>query len=198
MLSETSGSATFFEDIQIGTSICGDEGTVEVLWLESNKLRYTYYLPNGNIAAHGELNCSNCNVVISTPANAGAENTIRPTHTGSWFDPATDGRGGFVNIAEQGGQMVLVIAWFDYNEDGSQMWLVGSSDPLAFEATNAIVPVQVTSTDGNGDVIKSDWGTFTFEFNSCDSGNLVIEPNNDGASQTVPLTRLTKIVGLSC
>ena len=61
-LSETSGSVTFFEDIQEGTSRCVDEGTVEVLLIENNKLRYTYYRPNGNIDAFGELECSNCSI----------------------------------------------------------------------------------------------------------------------------------------
>ncbi len=123
---------------------------------------------------------------------------IQPAHTGSWFDPVTDGRGGFVNIADQDGQAVLVIAWVDYDEDGNQLWLIGNSEPLELDTTSATVPVQITNQDGNGDVIKSDWGTFTFEFYSCDSGHLIIEPNNGEASQTVRLARLTKIVGLSC
>ncbi len=61
-LSETSGSVTFFEDIKIGTNNCIDEGSVELLRIESNKLRYIYYLPNGNIDAFGELACSSCNI----------------------------------------------------------------------------------------------------------------------------------------
>lgn len=134
-----------------------------------------------------------------TPPDTSALVSIQPAHTGSWFDPATDGRGGFVNIASsQTGQSVLVISWFDYNADGSQMWLIGNSAPLELGATNAVVPVQVTQKDINGDVIKSDWGTFTFEFTSCDTGNLVIQPNNGEPSQTLPLSRLTKIVGMSC
>jgi len=61
-LSETSGSVTFFEDIQVGTSRCVDGGTVELLLIENNKLRYTCYLPNGNIDAFGELECLSCNI----------------------------------------------------------------------------------------------------------------------------------------
>jgi len=60
LLSETSGSVTFFEDIDTGINNCINKGRVELLWLEHNKLRYTYYLPNGKIDAFGELTCSNC------------------------------------------------------------------------------------------------------------------------------------------
>ncbi len=66
LISETSGSVTFFEDIEIGESQCTDHGAVELLLIETNKFRYTYYLPNGNIVAFGELECSNCNVGFSS------------------------------------------------------------------------------------------------------------------------------------
>ncbi len=138
------------------------------------------------------------NPVFNITTSIVAPVPIQPAHTGSWFDPANDGRGGFVNIAEQGEQSVLVLNWSDYNEDGSQLWLIGNSNPLEIGATSAIVPVQVTQQDENGDVIKSDWGTILIEFNSCDTGNLIIEPNSDEPSQSISLSRLTKITGLSC
>jgi hypothetical protein len=133
-----------------------------------------------------------------SPPVTGELVAIKPAHTGSWYDPASDGKGGFVNIAEQNGQLVFVVSWFDYNEDGTQMWLIGSSALLEPGATTALVPVQVTQKDVNGVVIKSDWGIFTFEFTSCDTGNLVIAPSSGGPTQTVPLSRLTKIAGLAC
>jgi hypothetical protein len=137
--------------------------------------------------------------VSITPPSSATVVSIQPAHTGSWFDPATDGRGGFLNVAiDQNGQSLVVVSWFDYNNDGSQMWLIGNSTPLELGATSAVVPVQITQKDIDGNVIKSDWGTFTFEFTSCDSGNLVIEPNNGEALQTLFLSRLTKIVGMSC
>lgn len=65
-LSETSGSVTFVEDIEVGLNSCLDKGTVELLWIENNKLRYTYYLSNGNIDAFGELQCSDCSVALNS------------------------------------------------------------------------------------------------------------------------------------
>lgn len=123
---------------------------------------------------------------------------IQPAYTGSWFDPASDGRGGFINIADQNGQAVLVVAWFDYNDDGSQKWLVGNSAPLETGATSAIVPVQVTQRDSGGTVQKKDWGVFTFQFKSCNSADLKITPNDGSFSQSLSLTRLTKIKDMSC
>ncbi len=136
--------------------------------------------------------------IAQSPPATGGLVPIQPGHTGSWFDPVSDGRGGFVNIADQGEQSVLVVAWFDYNNDGSQMWLVGNSAPLESEATSAIVPVQITQSDSGGNIQKTDWGTFTFEFTSCDSANLVITPNDGSSSQSLSLTRLTKITDMSC
>jgi len=64
-LSETSGSVTFFEKIEINRNRCVDEGTVELFLIESNKLKYTYYRLNGLIDAFGELFCSSCNININ-------------------------------------------------------------------------------------------------------------------------------------
>lgn len=131
------------------------------------------------------------------PPSSGSLVAINPAHTGSWFDPATSGRGGFVNIAEQNGQQVFVVSWFDYNDDGSQMWLLGSV-PFEVGSTRIVVPMQITEKNANGEVIRSDWGSFTFEFTSCNFGNLLIEPNSGAPTQALSLSRLTKISGLSC
>jgi len=66
LLSETSGSVTFFENIQIGKNQCTLNGTVELLWIEKDKLRYIYFTPDGKINAFGELVCHGCNVRKST------------------------------------------------------------------------------------------------------------------------------------
>ncbi len=65
-LSETSGSVTFFEDIVIREDQCVDGGTVEVLKLENNQLKFIYYLPDGYIDAFGTLTCPDCNINTNT------------------------------------------------------------------------------------------------------------------------------------
>lgn len=67
LLSVTNGSASFFENIDIGKNNCVDQGTVDLIWLENNKLKYIYYLPNGNIEAFAELSCPSCNININIP-----------------------------------------------------------------------------------------------------------------------------------
>jgi hypothetical protein len=135
--------------------------------------------------------------VSVAPTPSATSIPIHPAHSGSWFDPAMEGRGGFVNVADVNGQQVVVMTWLDYNEDGSQMWVVGSSDPLEANATKVTVSVQVTQQNTSGELIKSDWGRFSFEFSSCDSARLIIQPDN-GTSKTLALSRLTKIAGMSC
>ncbi len=64
-LRETSGSVVFSENIEYGDG-CVDEGSVEVLLIEKNKLRFIYFLPNGEIAAFGELTCLGCDISQKT------------------------------------------------------------------------------------------------------------------------------------
>lgn len=130
------------------------------------------------------------------PPTTGSLIPIDPTHTGAWYDPATDGSGGLINIANHSDGSVAVITWYDYNDDGSQMWLLGSSEPFQHGVTSVNFPAQITRKN-NGEVSRSNWGTFTLKFTSCDSGTLVLKPDNK-AEQPIPLTRLTKIAGLSC
>ncbi len=70
LVSTTSGSATFLEDIKIGTNICVDQGTVELFWSEQHKLKYIFYLPNGDIEAFAELSCSSCNIHVNIPLSS--------------------------------------------------------------------------------------------------------------------------------
>ncbi len=120
--------------------------------------------------------------------------------TGSWFNPAFPGRGGFINIADGDGGSVFVVSWFGYETStGNQLWLIGSM-PFEDGVEEVTIPMETTRLDRNGNVLKKNWGSFSFEFDSCNSGRLITEPNgsNSGGSQTIPLTRLTKIVDMSC
>lgn len=101
---------------------------------------------------------------------------IQPAHTGSWFIPAFPGRGGFINIADGDGGPVFVVSWFGYT-DGNQSWLIGSM-PFEPGIDGVRVPMVITRLESNGHVIENNWGSFSFEFDSCNTGRLIAEPND--------------------
>ncbi len=122
---------------------------------------------------------------------------IHPAHTGSWFDPEEPGFGAFINIADVNGARILVISWFDLNRDGEQFWLVGSSAPIERGVASSITIPMFQTEEKNERLKQFNWGTFTFEFTSCDTLR-IFGDSNEGDSGWVNLTRLTKIEGMSC
>jgi hypothetical protein len=140
-------------------------------------------------------------LLTSTLSTAIAESLfpIHPAHTGSWFDPDDPGFGGFINIADVHGARVLVISWFDLNRDGEQFWLVGSSAPIERGVSSVVVPMFQTRERFDGKIKTFEWGTFSFEFTSCDTLRIFGNPKEDNVGGGwINLTRLTKIEGMSC
>ncbi|HFD12253.1 MAG TPA: hypothetical protein ENJ32_07270 [Crenotrichaceae bacterium] len=124
---------------------------------------------------------------------------IESVHSGLWRDETIEGRGGNINIdLDENGNAVMMVSWFDYHEDGSQMWLMGTSEPLEHGATRAEVPVLITFKDSSGEVIQSSWGTFLFKFTGCDTGYVMIEADTGEPSETILLMRMSKRGDLAC
>jgi len=95
-----------------------------------------------------------------------------------------------------------VLAYFyTYDENGDQMWLVGSGPA---DGDTAVVPVQVISGPvyGDGfdkdDVDRTDWGTLTFTFDTKDTGSVVRASTIGFGTTTEDIFRLTYVTGLNC
>ena len=122
--------------------------------------------------------------------------------SGEWFNPDRDGEGFFVEVVENNDQLQFVVAWFTYDEQGNQMWVVGAQ-PISSSTTTVLVPVQVTfgalfgdEFDPN-DVVREDWGTLRWEFPDCNTARMDYD-SFDFGSGTIDLTRLTKLKGVDC
>jgi hypothetical protein len=134
---------------------------------------------------------------------ANADIRLQPGISGSWI-VGGDGQGAFINIADVNGDSVFVVSWYTYLH-GDQVWLLGSKS-MTENSAQVTIPVQRTSGADFGrffdsdDVNKTDWGTLTFRFSSCDSGTVQYQTDspNFGSSSTLSLTRLTNTKGLSC
>ncbi|HEX6832135.1 MAG TPA: acid phosphatase [Rudaea sp.] len=129
-----------------------------------------------------------------------ASTGITSGYTGSWYDPAQSGHG--VNIEVLGDR--LFATWYVYNDAGQQAWIFGvgpitggTATMTAYRGINAFFPPNFQHSQ----VQTQTWGTLTFTFNSCNSGQMdwtTTVPGFGNGSGSLPLTRLTLPSGLTC
>ena len=125
---------------------------------------------------------------------------IVPCITGSWYLDTRDGEGYNIEIFGDDLDPQLLAYFYTYDDDGNQMWLVGTGPA---NGDTAVVPVQVTSGPDYSaydpaDVLREDWGTLTFKFTSKDTGTVVRASTMGFGTTTVDINRLTSVTGLAC
>ena len=98
--------------------------------------------------------------------------------SGQWYNATRDGEGLFVEIVDTGnGGQQISVAWFTYDLDGFQMWLVGNV-VLQGDPTSVTIPVVVTNGPKFGqdynmaDLNRVSWGTLMLTFPDCNSALL--------------------------
>jgi hypothetical protein len=116
--------------------------------------------------------------------------------SGSWFNPALDGQGFAVEAIGNG---LLQAYAFTYDEGGGQRWLAGlgritgasaALDTLTTEGGRFATPVVVAP------VRRIPWGTITFTFVSCNSGEVILDGVH--GKFAIPVTRLTQLERRVC
>lgn len=132
------------------------------------------------------------------PLHVNAAYPIQPAMGGAWYNPDEDGHGFILNVSQSPeGQLTLLATWYTYDNQGNQMWLVGSA-PFENGADSVSVPVIVTSGFSFGtpaDISQQDWGRLIFEFSSCTAGSVQYIPNGTFVADTVQIERLTNTAG---
>jgi hypothetical protein len=138
------------------------------------------------------------------PMTGNAAVPIQPGIGGAWYNTTESGHGFILNVSEKDGQLTLLATWYVYDNDGNQMWLIGSA-PFELGATSITVPVIVTeklqfNNLGGGGLLELAWGSLNFEFSTCDEGLVTYNPNpNAGfAVGTTAIQRLTNTARVSC
>lgn len=127
--------------------------------------------------------------------------SIGPGITGNWFDPAQSGHGFSIEVLP-GNQMLA--EWYVFAPDGGQTWLVASG-PI----TNDTAVLQAYQPSGAGgkfpphfnpaQVANHAWGTITFTFADCNTGQASWAPSASGyTAGAMAITRLTMPAGISC
>jgi hypothetical protein len=123
--------------------------------------------------------------------------------SGQWYNLSRDGEGIFVEIIYSEGIQKISVAWFTYDENGNQMWLVGLAD-LQSGQTTVTIPAIVTSGPVFGPdydpaaVKRTSWGTLTLNFSTCSAGILSYASSAGFGSGAINLTRLTSLTQVRC
>lgn len=125
-------------------------------------------------------------------------------HTGSWFNPETDGQGFLVDVVVAQDPPLVFLYWFTFDTMAggveAQRWFTAIGNADADQPNRAVLDVRIT-TGGVFDASPPDpdtevVGTAVIEFESCTDGTLTYDINLEGddAQQVmgeIPITRLT-------
>ncbi len=137
---------------------------------------------------------------------------VGPGISGSWFDPTEPGYGAFVQYiapspAElERGPRLNVGAFFPDTPGGSgeQFWLVSTG--FLDESDSGSVMTAYRASEGGfpginfdpDNVVLEQWGTLTFDFESCSAGTMSGESGDGTVMFSVPISPLTSIDGIPC
>lgn len=121
--------------------------------------------------------------------------------TGQWYHPDQGGHGFSIEVLP-GNRMLA--AWFVFAPDGGPTWIYATG-PIKGD-TAVLQAVQAVGSGGRfpphfdaGQVLNQVWGTLSFTFTDCYSGEASWQPVVAGyTSGSLSLTRLTMPAGLSC
>ncbi len=118
--------------------------------------------------------------------------------TGSWFDPASSGRGFNIQFLNRGR---FLIYFYGFRNNGERFWLVGDYEGEVLPG--AAVTVDMLEAEGGvfsdfdpGAVQVSSWGTLNLTFINCESGSAVLS-GPDGIEEFA-LSRLAGVERLAC
>ena len=99
----------------------------------------------------------------------------------SWYDPSRSGHGFILEVIDSTQGKSLMAYWFTYDQQGRQIWMFGSGPVNGDSAQVTAYQASGGSFDNQFNpaaVQVAPWGTLTFRFESCDSGNVSFSPND--------------------
>ncbi|WP_169751120.1 reprolysin-like metallopeptidase [Wenzhouxiangella marina] len=124
----------------------------------------------------------------------------RPGVSGQWFEPQRSGQGWFIEEVADG---ALFVAWYSYDAQGHQQWLVGNGEIAEgiahFPEMLRPVGTRFGSAFDPGEVVLEPWGSLTIRFTDCLNAVAeyqAIDPTV-GAGMLFP-ERLTQLEQLDC
>lgn len=127
--------------------------------------------------------------------------------SGTWYDPAHDGEGWFVEVLDESRALVY---WFTYTppavgKERAQAWIGGvgeisGSGIVVNEADSVIADGPPFGPDFDpGEVHRRPWGKFVLNFSGCNEGLMYYQSEDmDYGNGSLDLLRLTQIESQEC
>ncbi|MDR2013735.1 MAG: hypothetical protein LBQ20_12060 [Rhodanobacter sp.] len=118
-----------------------------------------------------------------------------PVVTGDWYDPAYDGSGFNMLMAQQG----LALFYYGWDNDGNRLWLISDVTPASIMPGSSVTLNMSVTNDGRfltpaKPSTLSSWGTLQLDFSSCTRATGTLT-STDGNS-IVTFNHLQMIVGV--
>ncbi len=123
-----------------------------------------------------------------------------PGISGQWYNPSFNGQGWFLEEFAPG---QVFMAWFTYDDQGDQAWVVGegdlNGDELIFD--NLLMPTGSRfGDDFDAEAIeRQHWGRLIMQFDDCERASVAYESAlEEFGSGTMQANRLTSLKDLDC
>ena len=122
--------------------------------------------------------------------------------SGSYYNAQQSGHGFVVQVLDVDGSEQALVAWYVYDSNGEQVWLIGQG-PIAnnevnltlFRFAGADFPPAFTTQD----VVNTAWGSLRLRFTDNDTATANWTSQTSGfASGSLNLVRLTTLKGRGC
>ncbi len=130
-----------------------------------------------------------------------AAGTVDGSFSGTWFNPARDGEGFFLELNQSPDNTAdaqLILAWFTYRPDGSgrPAWIVGSGSTDS-NGTLRVSNARIASGTGFGprfdpdEINRTPWGEILIDFDDCSNARIRYNGPPDWGSGELQSRRLT-------
>ncbi len=133
--------------------------------------------------------------------NASAQTAVQAAHSGTYLTPGRDGEGWLVEVLDQN---TALIIWFTFtpagSDNGPQAWFGGvgtiTGNRIVVESANITSGAMFGPDFDPDDVVRTPWGSITFEFDDDRSGSMSYSGLPAYGSGSRPIARVSGIVGL--
>jgi streptogramin lyase len=121
--------------------------------------------------------------------------------TGNWYNPGQSGHGFSIEVLPGN---TMLAEWYVFAPNGGQAWIVATG-PLngttaVLQGFQSVGPGALFPPNFNAATVTGQaWGTITFTFSDCNSGQVSWQPTAAGyTSGSMPIKRLTTPLGVTC
>ena len=178
-------------------------GTINIEFTGDKSMSYSWIPRNDSVFDAGQMNMQQISRMHTENENTneGSTDQISMSHSGSWYNPMQSGHGLAVEILPN---YLGLIYWYVYDEEGNQVWLLGSGtyegSQLNLDMTH-VTGGMFPPAFNSDDLTLTHWGTATLTLDNCNNGTFAWHPDETQTTFTsgqMSIQRITQLAGLEC